>query len=396
MKKILVIGNGFDLAHGLKTGYRDFVARVEEAFAKEPASRDEVDKKLTTLCNVNGFFRHFHFSEALDGSWAFFEEEMGSIVRALARFMDVMEEKRRDPEFELQEYNLIAGLYTYEELRIFQHFARIFEQVIDDPTGGIYKLRVAYATAERTLNRQAYLDEVRRELEDFTAALDLYLAACVGTPEDAVPAGEDRTDDDGQAVGRMPVDRAREASLLKDLPDYVINFNFTDTVTRYGVPEERIYFAKGRAGSDPVNLVLGCPERRPHGPRRPAPGTPPLPGMPPMLPPPGSPHVPCGHEEWLPFGCDFQKLSKEIGLPDRNQLHPADGERVTVGYFGYSFPEGDAPFLTDLIDAAAQSHVFCTDREDYARKLLALMRLIGKERVTDLIYGEQLLFEILE
>ncbi len=395
MKNILVIGNGFDLALGLKTGYRDFVSRVEEAFAKDPASRDEVDRKLTALCNVNGFFRHFHFSGASDDSWTFFEEEMGCIARTLARFSDVMEENRRDPEFELQEYNLIAGLYTYEELQIFYHFARIFEQVIDDPTGGIYKLRVAYATPERTLNRRAYRDEVRRELDDFTAALDLYLTTvCFSSPDNAAQEDGRKTD--------HPAERPESAALaawMKEAPDYVINFNFTDTVTRCGVPEERIYFAKGRAGSDPVNLVLGCPDRHPRGPRRPAPGTPPAPGMPPMppMPPmPGCPGGPRGHEEWLPLGCDFQKLTKGVGLPDRDKLHPADGDRVTVRYFGYSFPEGDRELLGDLFDVAAQSVVFCLDREDYAQKMIALMRLIGKERVADLIYGEKLLFEIPE
>ncbi len=347
-EEILVIGNGFDLCHGKKTGYRDFITRVEVAFGKQPDRRTDFDVMLTQLCDVNGFFRHFHFMVPEDLSWTFFENEIGGIVGTLAHFQDVIEQNQRDPEFDLISYNLIAGLFTYRDLQIFKHFARIFEQVIDDPTGGMFKLRQPFITQDKTLNRKALIDEVRRELDDFTSALDLYMTYCV---------------EEESSIVRLPG--------FGDIrPDYVINFNYTDTVKLYDVPEERIYYAKGKAGSNPADLVLGSP---------------------------GGADVPA---EWMCFTNDFQKLLKFIGLPDRERMHPTDkGGKpvpVTVRYFGYSFPAGDADLLAELWNTAALSVIYYTDREDYAHIMLGLFGLFGKKAVTDAVYQGRLAFEIVE
>ncbi len=363
-KNILVIGNGFDRACGKKTAYTDFVARVEAAFNKEKDARDEVDVRLTELCNVNGFFRHFHFLEEREQTWSFFEREMGRVVEALARVCDVVEKEQRDPEFDLTAYNMIFGLYSYEELQIFQHFARIFELVFDDPSGGMLKLRQSFFTPERKLNKKGLVEEVRRELDDFTAALDFYLTACV----------------EGTGAENAEADIAR---LLNPAPDYVINFAYTDTIARCGVPEERIFYAKGRAGSEPVNLVLGCPGRPPK------PG-----GKEKSSKPEGAkrPPMPIGKADWLPLEDDFQKLMKFIGWPDRAQLHPEDAQGVTVTCFGYSFPEWDGELLRELWETAAQMNVYYTDREDYAQKLVRLFALFGKKEVTEAVSGERLVF----
>ncbi len=382
MKNILVIGNGFDLACGKKTAYTDFVARVEAAFNKEKDARDEVDARLTELCNVNGFFRHFHFLEEREQTWSFFEREMGRIVEALARFCDVVEKEQRDPEFDLTAYNMIFGLYSYEELQIYQHFARIFELIFDDPSGGMLKLRQSFFTPERKLNKKRLVEEVRRELDDFTAALDFYLTACVEGAAGAEAAPEDFTQaGDAQTGGAQ--EGADIAQPLTPAPDYVINFTYTDTIVRCGVPEEHIFYAKGRAGSEPVNLVLGCPGRPPK------PG-----GKEKSSPPEGAkrPPLPIGKADWLPLEDDFQKLMKFIGWPDRAQLHPADAQDVTVACFGYSFPEWDAELLRELWDAAAQMIVYYTDREDYAQKLIRLFALFGKKEVTEAVSGERLVF----
>ncbi len=399
MKNILVIGNGFDLYHGRETGYRDFVDCVEAAFGKRIDERSDLEVMFTELCDVNGFFRHFHFMMPDDLSWTFFESEMEGMIRTLEHFQDVVEMDQRDPEFDLIDFNIIAGIFTYRDLQIFKHFARIFEQVLDDPSGGMFKLRQMFITQDRTLNKRAMIDEVRRELDDFTSALDLYLTNCV---------------EDKGCYPMIP-------EFKENKPDYVINFNYTDTVTAYGVPEENIYYAKGKTGSNPANLVLGCPggpkpprqhmpdrgpiahgpggsdgspvRQGPEGPEKTGGPMPPLPFMPPM---PGCHGGPDHHEDWLYFENDFQKLMKFIGQPDREKLFATDefgiSDSVTVRCFGYSFPMGDAELLRELWEDAEQMVVYYTDREDYAHKVIAMMRMFGKHEVEDAIYQEKLIF----
>ncbi|MCD8230657.1 MAG: bacteriophage abortive infection AbiH family protein [Clostridiales bacterium] len=350
MRNILVVGNGFDLYHGLKTGYRDFIRCVEEAFARSREERTDVQTRLTELCNRNGFFRHFHFSMSDDESWSYFESEMDNIVRALSHFQSVMEENQKNPEHDPAAYNIIGGLFSYNDLLIFKDFTRIFEQIYDDPSGGLFKLRQQFITAEKRLDARAMVREVRKELESFTEAVDLYLSSCVGNRSDR--------EESDVSVRSLQIEEVH--------PDYVINFNFTNTPVIYGIPEERIFYAKGKAGNEPLNLVLGSPDLSEEP------------------------------EDWIYLKNYFQKLMKFIGLPDREQLYSENEEGkavpVTLHYFGYSFPEGDAELICELNEAAEKTVVYYTDQEDYAFKIIRLIRLFGKDAVTEKIYGGTLVF----
>ncbi|MCD8365863.1 MAG: bacteriophage abortive infection AbiH family protein [Clostridiales bacterium] len=350
---ILVVGNGFDLYHGRKTSYMDFVRFVEEAFAQSKDRRDAVQTRMTELCNVNGFFRHFHFAMSENLSWTWFEGEMDNIVTALAHFQAVMLENQKDPEYDPAAYNIISGLFSYNDMQIFKHFARVFEQIYDDPSGGLFKLRQQFITPEKRLNPTALVAEVRRELERFTEALDLYLTAVAGE------AGESKA---------AAASCSRQIAEIQ--PDYVINFNYTDTVKMYGIPDEHIFYAKGKAGKEPSRLVLGSPD---------------------------------GFEEpadWICLKTYFLKLMHMVGLPDREQLYPVDEEGnavpVKIHYFGYSFPDADADLICELDAIAAKTVIYCTDREDYAYKVIRLIKLFGKDAVTEKLYDGAYCFEMIE
>lgn len=344
-QNILVIGNGFDLFHGKKSGYRDFVECVEAAFAKDRDARSPFERRLTELCNVNGFFRHFHFTQSDDPTWSYFEDEMKNIFGALMNFQEVVLKNQRDPEYDLTNYKIISAQYIYNDLQIFQHFARIFEQVYDDPSGGLLKIRPQFITSSKLLNKRAVITEVRRELDSFTAALDLYMKTCVCGADSVIKA----------------------AWIEAIAPTYVINMNYTDTVKAYGVPDEKIYYAKGRAGNDPVNLVLGSPEKAELDP------------------------------DWAYVKNDFQILTKFIGLPKEKGIYPVDEEEgvipIVLHFIGYSFPEGDERLLDLLFTGKKTAVVYYVDGEDYARKLLQLARLLGKEEMMKLFYRGKVIFE---
>lgn len=380
-QNILVIGNGFDLYHGRKTAYMDFVRCVEDAFAMKKEERGPFETRLTELCNVNGFFRHFHFTLSDDPSWSYFDREMGKITDALIRFQDVVLEKQKDPEYDLISYNIIGGQFTYGDLQIYKHFARIFEQIFDDPSGGLYKIRQQYITPEKQLNKKAVVDEVRRELDSFTEALDLYLTTCAVCGADASASAEHTLGAAGASASVENVPDAAHrfygAAFAEDTgirspqveairPDYVINFNFTDTVKLYGIPEDHIYYAKGRAGSEPVNLVLGSLDETEE------------------------------HPEWICMKIYFRKLMNFTGMPERVRIHPADsgGDEIpaVLHFFGYSFPEQDDELIRLLFEGKKTAVVYYKDREDYAYKMLQLIRLFGKETFLDMLYGGVLTF----
>ncbi|MCD7981634.1 MAG: bacteriophage abortive infection AbiH family protein [Clostridiales bacterium] len=344
-QNILVVGNGFDLYHGKKSGYRDFIQCVEAAFAKDRDARNALEVKLTELCNVNGFFRHFHYTLSDDPTWSYFEGEMKNIIGALLRFQDVVLENQRDPEYDLMNYKIISAQYIYHDLQVFKHFARIFEQVYDDPSGGLFKIRPQFITSAKLLDKKAVIAEVRRELDSFTAALDLYMETCVCGTDSVV----------------------KYAQIEAIAPKYVINMNYTDTVKAYGVPDEKIYYAKGRAGSHPSNLVLGSPETAEIDP------------------------------DWVYIKNEFQVLTKFIGLPEEEDIFPADEEHgvipIVLHFFGYSFPEGDDRLMQLLFVGKKSAVVYYIDGEDYAQKIIRLVRLFGKEDFLKNFYRGKISFE---
>ncbi len=346
-QNILVIGNGFDLYHGKKSGYRDFIQCVEDAFAKDRDARNAFETRLTELCNVNGFFRHFHFVLSDDPTWSFFEDEMKKIIGALLHFQEAVLVNQRDPEYDLTNYKIISAQYIYHDLQIFKHFARIFEQVYDDPSGGLFKIRPQFITQERLLDKKAVIAEARRELDSFTEALDLYMKTCV--------------------CGTDSVKRSARIEAIS--PTYVINMNYTDTVKAYGIPDERIYYAKGRAGSHPQNLVLGSPETAEIDP------------------------------DWSYVKNDFQILTKFIGLPKEEDIFPADEEDevipVVLHFFGYSFPVGDEKLIDLLFIGKKSAVIYYIDGEDYAQKMIQLTRLFGREELLKLFYQGKISFEII-
>lgn len=365
-QNILVIGNGFDLYHGRKTAYMDFIRCVEDTFAMKKEERGPFERRLTELCNVNGFFRHFHFTLSEDPTWTYFETEMQKIVDALIHFQEVVLEKQKDPEYDLVSYNIIGGQFTYSDLQIYKHFARIFEQIYDDPSGGLFKIRQQYITPEKQLHGKALVDEARRELDSFTEALDLYLTNCAVLPGDGGCAGGSAACG-ADASGVAADTDIRSPQIEKIHPDYVINFNFTDTVRLYGVPENRIFYAKGKAGNEPVNLVLGSPDESEDDP------------------------------EWIYLKNYFRKLMSFIGLPDQKQIFPVgedgSGDSAVLHFFGYSFPEEDEELVKLLFGGDKTVIIYYKDREDYAYKMIRLIRLFGKEDFLKKMYGGMLSFE---
>ncbi len=345
IQSILVTGNGFDLYHGLKTNYMDFIRCVEDAFAMKKEERGEFEQRLTELCNVNGFFRHFHFTPLDIPSWSNFEREMEIIMMAMVHFLDVVKENEKDIDFDLVSFNIYGGIFSYRDLQVFKHFARIFEQIYDDPAGGMFKLRQQYISLEKVLDKKAVVDEVRRELDSFTGALDLYLTHCVNTKD----------------ISKRSV-QVQAAS-----PDYVINFNYTDTALLYGVPEKNIFYAKGKAGRTPVSLVLGIPDESEE------------------------------HMDWIYLKNYFQRLMKFIGIPDKNQLYPINEEGFPVPvityYFGYDFPQGDEELIRELASCSQKMVVYYLDREDYANKIIRLLHILGKNKVTERVYEKTIVFE---
>lgn len=72
---ILVIGNGFDLAHGLKTSYKDFLLACQ---------KDKLPEELKDFCQTNVWLKHFIIKQKdLGDTWIDLEKEIFSAIDLL-------------------------------------------------------------------------------------------------------------------------------------------------------------------------------------------------------------------------------------------------------------------------------------------------------------------------
>lgn len=72
---ILVIGNGFDLAHGLKTSYKDFLLACQ---------KDKLPEKFKDFCKTNVWLKHFIIKQKdLGDTWIDLEKEIFSAIDLL-------------------------------------------------------------------------------------------------------------------------------------------------------------------------------------------------------------------------------------------------------------------------------------------------------------------------
>ncbi len=266
--KVLIIGNGFDLAHGLPTSYADFLEFAErfqkiyirdesttieefkndyiadwkgneyitndllDLFSKRAPLSPEEKVDSTDYCfrlndeRLNGmssnlrenvWFKYFcelHEANKIRGkNWIDFESEISRVIQWIDRKFPTLE------GFSGEIYSHAATQSEYDEKMLW--IWRICENC-----GVNQELPL-----EELINR-LYLD-----LEKLTEALGTYLAMFI----EKIPAG--------------PIEAIAEIE-----PDYVISFNYTHTYQEVYNKEAHICYIHGECRKDleePCNLVIG-------------------------------------------------------------------------------------------------------------------------------------------
>lgn len=343
---ILVTGNGFDLYHGLKTNYTDFITAISDLLSKPKEECSESESRVIELCRNNGFFRYFKNISVPDTSWVGFETELEQIIDVFINYFAVMEENKKDARFDIGHYSIFCESFSFYELTVFKQFFNIFEQIYDDMSGGLFKLRRTYITEGSLLDEKGIIARVKQELDDFTEALNFYLSTYADCRHST-----------------------RYCDIIKSIkPDYVINFNYTNTCQLYDIPAENIFYAKGRSGSKPLNMVLGIPDDTED------------------------------HLDFICFKNYFQSIIKFTGAPDRKKLNPpkddTDALTSTVTHvFGYSLCPSDESIIRMLDSASDQVIIYYADQDDYAKKVINLIKIFGKNEALEKIQTGKYIFQ---
>ena len=249
---ILVLGNGFDLAHGLPTTYKDFLdfANVVEKISKNEASKCDsipngemikwyIDEKingdksiyneLESLIKDNVWLRHFNAvyeSRKRDGKdgWIDFESEISSAIQALDGALDDVKEyiRKGKDRGHIQPYQFEALKYLIDREK--------------SKYDSIY-LNIEYISA--------FKEQFLNDLNRLTRCLEIYLSDYINN----LPVSKRVPDIDGLKI------------------DKVLSFNYTNTYERiYGKdkPDIEYDYIHGKAeithDINSCKLVLGIDE----------------------------------------------------------------------------------------------------------------------------------------
>lgn len=366
LMNILVIGNGFDLAHGLQTTYKDFLRFTDEFTIYKTAkdnrqelgwgddedirfyqyfidlfnksqSDDRAKKivnELDMLIKDNVWLKHFKNVQVKSG-WIDFESEISRVVQVLEEICKLINDaqKQGKSEIKLEQYHKKALRYVG----------------VDEGNNLEDAIKL---TKERSL----------KDLDRLIRCLEIYLS-----------------------------DYINNVSLEKTLPDIdylpdidkVLSFNYTNTYEKlykkYSSTEFDYIHGKAdiRRNVETNNMVLGIDEYLKGDERN-------------------------ENIEFIAFKKFYQRIHKETGCLYKNWVaeiksdnkigvRKQDGKDVIsaikVGHhnlfiFGHSLDITDKDVLRDLIiNDNVQTVIFYLDKDDYGRKIANLVKVIGQDEL---------------
>lgn len=379
---ILVIGNGFDLAHGLKTKYEDFLK-----FTQTYTKYDEVCRTMPEIKEVwedapeEGKYILLHMGNMFDQNKKLYEE-LGSLIKHnvwLKYFYSIYESRKQEGkdgwiDFESEISQVIQTLDAYNldiesEMRNGEYIVplknkgalNIIRPFISDSEIGIGLDMFSFG--KDFINRKKR--ELLTDLKKLIRCLEIYLCEFVTT------------------------DDVKKLYDITNLPiiDKVISFNYTDTYEKIYKTDSRIEFdyIHGKADINKTeetnNMVLGVDEYLQGDDRN-------------------------QDIEFIEFKKYFQRIHKETGCEYRKWLKEMEkgtiyqweitdkrGEEVIscalretdfhkIFFYGHSLDITDKDIIRALI-LAQRTHttIYYLDKEDYARKITNLVKIIGQDEL---------------
>lgn len=374
-KKILILGNGFDLAHGLPTAYKDFMRFCKAVptilLYKESMSISDAienadihskikavigselnddagileNKTISMLQELNDciqeniWYTYFEIiEEKMKGdNWIDFEGEISEVVECMDRIIDKLEEEYSNTIF--------INHIVYSEK--FKNFSNNF-----------------FSKQRPILSGRKIREICFNDLEKLTRALEIYLSSFV-----------EKIDCD-------------KLDIIADIePDYVMNFNYTHTYERiYGINlrKKKVFHVHGECNvGNSVkenNMVLGIDEY--------------WEGRDKDI-----------HTNFSVFKKFVQRIRKKTGagiytvLKTIENTHEVSNYETPIYVFGHSLDKTDKDILSQLLGHKTSAvKVYCKDKGSEGELIAKMIQLIGQDNLVAKVYANpsKLEFEVIE
>ena len=338
--RVLVIGNGFDLAHGRKTRYMDFMKCIVDAI--DHSRTNESGEKLinafpncmrSSLLNllINEYKNDFVIE-----NWIDFETELHELIIRLIPFLDSFTYRRDEKTYRkgLSNAKSVDTLLASSILSIVS------------TENSVLRVKPEFIDVWGRIDKNRIFLQIEKELSELSKMFEYYLVHIEPTLRDEL----------------RPID------LISKLdPSYVISFNYTDTIESvYGVPEEKVCYIHGKINRH--NIVFGYNDDKDE------------------------------FSEDLMFTKYYRRIINQTETIRFNELFRLDGGFPVyklLYFYGHSLSASDKDILYSLFSKNNKVCIYCRDERERAERIRNLIQIIGKEKTVSRIQNAEVILELL-
>lgn len=372
MKNILLVGNGFDLAHELPTKYEHFLfilknwsefqQKIEQFKSGKEIEKEDIFytyfvgikslndtnlEQLDIIIKNNSWIKYFCQCEAEIDGWIDFEKEIYPVID-LFEFIFNCEYNIGIPgQPENRNAYIKRDLFSTKRIRT----AILWTRYIGKSQGGSFFVRAEFTSKQYGILKKKIIQSLRDEFDGFIKAFEIYLYEFVYKRE-------------GIKILRQ---------IKKIGINNVISFNYTHTEELYGIQDNNVHHIHGMIRTDldvgNSDIVMGLNEQREQ------------------------------NIDFIYFVKYFQRIQRATGVGykefvdkyDINSLGRKYREEFELYIYGHSLDETDEDILKfvigdidekgDMIFKPKKIIVFFYDFTDYEQKVINLIKLYGRNIV---------------
>lgn len=218
---ILVIGNGFDLHHNLKTKYFDFVE-----FTKNSIDMADIPDEIKNKSQNNIFLKYFQKVCEVTRNWIDCEKEIENMVYVIQDLVNVWEQNEKGEATKAELHNTA---YINLARQLIQPKFMSWNQGKCKADKKYYKINV--------FRKDEFMDDLRKELQDVIEVLSFYL----------------------KKEENNVCNKDAYKQIVDINPRQIINFNYTKTYSKIYSDKIPVLYIHGSL-EDESSIVLGIPD----------------------------------------------------------------------------------------------------------------------------------------
>ena len=338
MKRILVIGNGFDLAHGLPTRYTDFLdfyelftankeefnCKLQNMTPQEREAKDEFIIRVKACRNKylhnfkqNNLIKYFSEPNNCREKWVDFESLLEVYINNINKYFQTQR---------IEDRYLLPN-----------HIKELIRNNNDKKNSEIKKI---------------VYDYLRKDLDELIDCLDFYFNQVVY-----------KTDILMYPADMYPKEKYLSQRHKYGLFDCILSFNYTDVYNRVckklgilQIHQNFIHYIHGQTGLN--NIVLGIADSEPQ------------------------------NLDMIYFKKYFQRIQKHTGIKYEVWINSDS----LVVFMGHSMDPTDGDIIKKLITNTQQTIIYYYDQSDYEQKIINLIKIFGANIFEKLYYERKLVF----